>query len=88
MQAEQVVALGEAALLGVAAVHRAAAEPYGQRRDPTVAIHHSMAAGDPERAVARLEAYVTSTWSLEDQTLGGTTVLAWLGEHGVDQIER
>jgi LuxR family maltose regulon positive regulatory protein len=69
-------------------IHQAAAEAFGHRDDLMHAVHHSMRAGDTEGALARLEAYATGTWSLEDQTTGGATAQAWLQEHGVDHLER
>jgi LuxR family maltose regulon positive regulatory protein len=69
-------------------VHRAAAEAYSQRGELMAAVDHSMQAGDTEAALAQLEAYATRTWSLEDQTAGAATALAWLQEHGAVHLER
>ena len=70
------------------AIHRAAAAAYSQRGDLMSAVHHSMKAGDTDRALAELESYVTGAWSLEDQVTGGATARAWLQEHGASHLER
>jgi LuxR family transcriptional regulator, maltose regulon positive regulatory protein len=70
------------------AIHRDAAAAYEQRGDLMHAVDHSMKADDIEGALAQLESYATTTWSLEDQMAGGATARAWLREHGASHLER
>jgi LuxR family maltose regulon positive regulatory protein len=69
-------------------IHRTAARAYDKRGDLLSAVDHSMKAGDVDGALIRLEAYGTTTWSLEDPTAGGATARAWLEEHGASHLER
>jgi LuxR family maltose regulon positive regulatory protein len=71
-----------------AVVHRAAAEEYERRGDLMSAVHHSLEASDADGALALLQSYVTTNWSLEDQMTGGAAARAWLRERGPAHLDR